>query len=311
MKYLTLLYLAACSIQIAAADTTGKTNLTNVIKQLEKDYHITISHSPSFTNGIMLLNTPVPKGANAGEALRYITRGLPVEIKTIGSTYCIIRKTEAKSIPKHSPERETKRDTVRLSALTAPELHLQAKQKTQIPGSETLCKQLYIQKSHDAKHPDRWGVRTNSLALLTGTFNAGADYLLNDQYAIGGDIAFNPGICKKIKPKHISFRTEVRRWLNTPRKGHFISSNIQYTHYQSFNKKLTNNSSAQYIIGPGISYGYNWLLSGQLRMEFDIGLGLFYNSYIRSNAQTETQHRDNRIIIIPNKLALNIIYTIR
>ena len=79
------------------------------------------------------------------------------------------------------------------------------------------------------------------------------------------------------KFKHVAVQPEFRWWKCQPFTGHFLGV---HAHYASYNvggigpfKTIKDNRYEGWLIGAGVSYGYNWILAPRWSLETTVGIG--------------------------------------
>lgn len=83
--------------------------------------------------------------------------------------------------------------------------------------------------------------------------------------------------------KHFAVQPEFRWWKCQPFTGHFVGV---HAHYASYNvggirpfKIIKNNRFEGWLLGAGVSYGYNWLIAPRWSLETTVGMGYAYMSH--------------------------------
>ncbi|MGL4806457.1 MAG: DUF3575 domain-containing protein [Bacteroidales bacterium] len=291
-----------------------------LLKKLEQSYGIIISYSPSMTDTLYPDNTILLQSTDLETTLLHLLEGTNIDLKTIGTVYCLVEKKEKKKI--ETPVIvQIKRDSVRLPRLanqiTLPDMKPDTIQ-TDLSG-------VSIQSLEPYKLPvsgrGAWSIRTNTLLLMTGSLNLGVNYAIRPQWSIGGQISYNPWSYGKTRIRHLLLRPEFRYWLCDNNGGHFLSGNIQYARYNVgglpkgpvFSEDIQKNRYQGTATGAGMGYGYSWIIGNRLNLELEIGLGILYNSYTKypcTNCGTAITEK-NKLVLAPNKLALNLVYILK
>lgn len=319
MKYIIINCLLICSYFSAFANS-GKPNLTMLLKKLEHSYGVAISYSPSMTDSLYPDNTTLLQGASLQEKLEHLLNGTNIEIQTIGTVYCLVEKKEEKK-KKAPPVVETQRDSIRLPLLSGNNRLPHLKPDTVQTNLSGIPLRRFDLKNMSRPVTTRWSVRTNTLLLMSGSINSGMNYAIRPQWSIGGQISYNPWSYGKTRIRHFLLRPEFRYWLCDNNGGHFLSGNIQYARYNVgglpknplFPEDIQKNRYQGTVTGPGMGYGYSWIIADRLNLEFEIGLGILYNSYTKypcTNCGT-TIAKKSRVLLAPNKLALNLVYILK
>ena len=158
------------------------------------------------------------------------------------------------------------------------------------------------------------GIKSNLLYDATSTINLGIEYALSDQLTLDVSMNFNPWAFphKRINPsgqvrfehdaiiKHWMIQPEVRWWLCEKFNGHFFGAHL---HSGQFNVGgltflpdrlgdgsidengryikggIQHNRYEGWFAGAGFSYGYHWILSNRISLEFTLGAGYAYLKY--------------------------------
>lgn len=173
-------------------------------------------------------------------------------------------------------------------------------------------------------------VKTNLLYDLTTSLNVGGEIRCNDTYSISTTISYNPWtFADNRKMKHFLIQPELRRWFDDVFVGNFIG--IQ-THYAQFNfggmlpwgfgngkmfglenPTILNNRFQGNLIGLGLSYGYQWMISPLWNLEASIALGYAYLNYDRYGQakgapRIEKSHAN---YVGPTQIGISLIYFIQ
>ena len=138
-------------------------------------------------------------------------------------------------------------------------------------------------------------VKSNVLYDLTGTLNLGGE----------------------IKMKHILIQPEYRWWLNETFIGSFFGVQAHFAQYNFGGTTpfttVKNNRYQGNLIGCGITYGHQWLLSTFWTLEASISVGyahLTYDKYgpAKGDALIEKSHSN---YVGPTQLGISFIYFIQ
>lgn len=144
-------------------------------------------------------------------------------------------------------------------------------------------------------------VKSNLLYLATATPNVGVEVALADRWTLEVAGGYNPWTFNRennLKAKHWLVSPEVRYWFCESFHGHFIGVNGNYAQFnisgmpipklfwefrstastkENFKKARING----WTVGAGITYGYQFILSGRWNLELTAGLGIWYTEYDR------------------------------
>ena len=164
----------------------------------------------------------------------------------------------------------------------------------------------------------QWAVKTNLLYDATSTINLGAETKLSERTTLDLPLNFNPwSFSADKKFKHILVQPELRWWTCEPFTGHFFGI---HAHYGVFNvagvtpfKVLQDYRHQGWLIGGGISYGYNWFLGKKWSLEFTVGAGYAYIDTDRYNCGpcANKLRSDKFHYFGPTKAGLNLVFMIK
>lgn len=161
-------------------------------------------------------------------------------------------------------------------------------------------------------------VKSNALYDLTGTLNVGGEIRCDDSHSFHLTINYNPwtyGENKKMK--HFLIQPEYRLWLDETFIGSFIGFQGHFAQYNFGGTTpfttVKNNRYQGNLIGCGITYGYQWILSSFWSMEVCASLGyahLAYSKYgpAKGDQLIEKAHSN---YFGPTQLGISFIYFIR
>lgn len=164
-------------------------------------------------------------------------------------------------------------------------------------------------------------LKTNLLYDATATFNLGAEFRLSNKLSLDIPVNYNPfTFSDGQKWRHVMLQPELRLWLRETFRGHFFGVHGHYAFYNvanlpdgPFTAYMNSHRFQGWLVGGGLSYGYQWQLGKGWGMEATVGVGYAYRSYDkfhRSDRKTkigESQHH----YIGPDKVGLSLTYTFR
>ena len=166
------------------------------------------------------------------------------------------------------------------------------------------------------------GVKTNLLYDATTTFNLGIEVALSRKWTLDIPVNYNPWTFshgKKIK--HVLVQPEGRYWLCERFNGHFFGVHAHYALYNAGGIDLPFNMFPGfkesryegYLVGAGLSYGYQWMLGHHWNLEATIGVGYAYLNYdkYRCGNCGDFIRKGNDNYFGPTKIGLSIIYLIK
>lgn len=144
-------------------------------------------------------------------------------------------------------------------------------------------------------------VRVNTLALATGTLNAGVDVALSDKWSIDMQAMWNPFLGGST-----AVMAGLRRWRFEPNVGWFWGLNTAYSSFEV-------DDSSGWLTGLGSSMGYSWILNRRWNFSLEGGLGVYYIKdcfLLDGSSLLEdiiVRHRQ-RIMLLPSKLEATFSY---
>jgi len=151
-------------------------------------------------------------------------------------------------------------------------------------------------------------VKTNGLYWLTTTPNAGIELALNKKVTLDLSAAYNPWTFNDDKKMRFWFvQPEAKYWFCEKFEGHFIGLHLHGAQYfGGFKDKRYDG----YLVGGGLTYGYDWILSPHWNLEAAIGIGYAHLWYKESERIPclkcyENKHKN---YVGPTKAALSLIY---
>lgn len=123
-------------------------------------------------------------------------------------------------------------------------------------------------------------IKTNALYWLTTSINAGVEMALDNKSTLELAGAYNPWTFRNDKKMRFWLvQPEYRRWFCEKFEGHFVGFHVHGAQYfGGFKKKRYDG----YLVGAGVTYGYNWILSPHWNLEAAIGVGYAYLWYKQS-----------------------------
>ena len=127
-------------------------------------------------------------------------------------------------------------------------------------------------------------IKNNILYDFNGTLNLGGEIKCNDNYTFNLNVCYNPwefGENKKMKL--LLFQPEYRKWFNEAFFGSFVGLQAHYGLY-NYGKTtpfttIKENRYQGTLIGCGVSYGHQWILSPFWSIEASISLGYMHLDY--------------------------------
>lgn len=169
-----------------------------------------------------------------------------------------------------------------------------------------------------------WAVKTNLLYDMTATMNLGAEVRMSPQWTLDVSANWNPWTFSDNKKwKQLVVQPEARYWFCEAFNGHFVGAHLLGGIYNMGNwdtgftflgtdfGKLKDYRFEGWMLGVGVAYGYQWMLSKHWSVEAEIGIGYVYSQYDKYDCATcgETYEQDKpHNYFGPTKAALSLIY---
>lgn len=168
--------------------------------------------------------------------------------------------------------------------------------------------------------------KTNLLYWATTTPNLSVEFGLGKRTTLDIMGAYNPWTLDKDtnkKFKHLMVIPEVRYWLCERFNGHFLGAHLVGGIYNIGNLdadfklfgtdfgSLKNYRYEGWMIGAGIGYGYQWLLSRHWSLEAEIGIGYIYtraDKYECAHCGDKVEDDEPHHYLGPTKAAISLIY---
>lgn len=169
-----------------------------------------------------------------------------------------------------------------------------------------------------------WRLKTNLAYWATTTPNLAAETRLSNRWSLDLSVGWNPfTFSGNKKLKHIAIQPEMRYWLSCPFKGHFLGTNLLYSHYNAggvhFPFGLFSELKEHRFQGDlgaiGLVYGYNWALDKNNRwgLETAIGLGYGITRYTKYRCYgkcASALEKKTKGMLMPTKVAISLVYNI-
>ena len=169
-----------------------------------------------------------------------------------------------------------------------------------------------------------WAVKTNLLYDMTATMSLGAEVRMSPQWTLDVSANWNPWTFSGNKKwKQLSFQSEARYWFCEAFNGHFLGAHLLGGIYNMSNwdtdftflgtdfGKLKDHRYEGWMLGAGIAYGYQWILSKHWSIEAEIGIGYVYSRYDKyrcAGCGRKTEEGQSHHFVGPTKAAVNLIY---
>lgn len=173
-------------------------------------------------------------------------------------------------------------------------------------------------------------IKTNLLYDATSTLNLGFEFGLSPKWTLDISGNYNPWeFGDNRKMKHWLVQPEFRYWLCEKFNGHFFGIHAHGAQYNwggmlpwgfkdgemfgVYSRQMSDHRYEGWLLGAGISYGYQWILGKRWSLEASVGLGYAYLDYGKFKCEKcgekiADQHRN---YFGPTKAAISIIYIIK
>lgn len=174
------------------------------------------------------------------------------------------------------------------------------------------------------------GVKTNLLYDATSTFNLGVEVGTAPKWSLDVSGNFNPWTFNdNRKMKHWLVQPEMRYWLCERFNGHFFGIHAHGGQYnwggmlpwgfkngKMFgieNPNIRDHRYEGWLVGAGLTYGYQWILGNRWNLEASIGVGYAYLDYTKYKCKKcgEKLGSGHKNYVGPTKAAISLIYIIK
>ena len=173
-------------------------------------------------------------------------------------------------------------------------------------------------------YAQKWVVKSNLLYDVTTTMNVAAEVSLSPKWTFDMSANWNPwDFSANKKWKQLSFQPEVRYWFCETFNGRFVGAHLLGGIYNMGNwntgftflgtdfGQLQDYRFEGWMLGAGIAYGYQWLLSRHWSLEAEIGIGYVYSRYDKyecPHCGDLLEENKPHNYFGPTKAAINLIY---
>lgn len=191
----------------------------------------------------------------------------------------------------------------------------------------TICAAFLFSANSSAQNV---GIKTNLLYDATSTINLGFEVGTGPKWSLDVSGNLNPWTFDdNRKMKHWLVQPEMRYWLCERFNGHFFGLHAHggqlnwggmlpfgFKNGKMFgleNPNIRDNRYEGWLVGAGISYGYQWILGNHWNLEASLGVGYAYLDYDRFKCEKCGEKLGNgyKNYFGPTKAAISIIYIIK
>ena len=163
-------------------------------------------------------------------------------------------------------------------------------------------------------------VKTNSLAAINGALNAGVEYGAGLKYTIELTGSVNPWSREDRYVNHYWYvQPEFRHWTCQKFNGHFFGAFLNGGEFNVAGKKLpfgmfpelNKHRYEGWLIGAGITYGYQWVLHRHWNVETSISVGYEYINYDKFKCPKLCANRiksDHTHYLGPTRASISLVY---
>ncbi|MCI1682101.1 MAG: DUF3575 domain-containing protein [Bacteroides sp.] len=176
-------------------------------------------------------------------------------------------------------------------------------------------------------HVDSFGqvvaVKTNLIANAMGSPNVSLEVKLGTSLTLDLCGHYYPFYSKEslYRWRHWLFQPELRFWSCEPFSSHFFGIHFLTGEYNIAHKNLPfglypGTHSSRYegaVLGGGLSYGYQWILSPRWGIEAELGAGYVHVGYERYRCVHcgERTGKGHKIYLGPTKAAISVVYLLK
>lgn len=168
-----------------------------------------------------------------------------------------------------------------------------------------------------------FAVKTNLLYDATTTINAGVEVGLSPRWTLDVSGNYNPWeFSDNRKWKHWLVQPEARWWMCNKFMGSFLGFHALGGQYNVGNipsdfkflgtdfGKLEDSRYQGWMLGAGVTYGYDWAVANHFNIEFELGLGVVYSKYDQFECPEcgKKQGSGDHFYVGPTKVAISLVY---
>lgn len=184
-----------------------------------------------------------------------------------------------------------------------------------------------------------YAVRVNVPSFVLGNFNADLSFMVSDNFSVhvqGQAKPFDYKLPLPVKMFHLTdknvgwsklfdfsmvdhtvnytLQPGVRYWMNgVYNRGFFFGANAIASAYKLGGDKIDSSYRKGYALGGGLSAGYSYELSKLFNVEFELGIGVYYNKYHKLLWQDDSNAgffdgNLSDVTVLPSRFAISIVY---
>lgn len=303
----------------AVAQNNNKQTLTAYLRMLNTKYGKHISFSSTITDGFY---TQIKDSAGSLEKmLKKVLEGTNLSYRVINGYYYVYKMkpsvviTPVKAEPKKEPEKRK----------ALPPVSFIPRQLV-FPSQRIIPTLKFYTQKIEPVHPEspKLAIKTNLLYDITVTFNLGVEFAVTDKWTmdVSGNVNSWNFFSKSRKWKHVLIQPELRYWFCEHFNGHFVGLHLQAGLFNIGNLPALGGAISEnmqqyryqgYLYGGGLTYGYQWALSGRWSVETSIGLGFAYVNYDKYPCGScgRKIKNDSKKYFGPTKASISLIYSIK
>ena len=156
-------------------------------------------------------------------------------------------------------------------------------------------------------------LKTNTLYWMAGgSTNLEAEVALGRKTSLSLLGVYNPWTFKDDKMMHFAVvQPALKFWFCERFEGHFVGIHVHGAQFYGDLMGYADSRYDGYLAGAGISWGYDWILGKHWNMEFEIGAGINYTWYKRSDCVPCRKYTGldmHKTFVSPTKVSLSFVY---
>lgn len=169
----------------------------------------------------------------------------------------------------------------------------------------------------DPEDTPRMAIKSNLVSDLTSSLNLGMELKLHSKLTLDLPLQYNPWTFSgEKKMRHFLFQPEARYWLCEAFNRHFVGLHLHGGIYNvgaiGFSDYMKEHRFEGWMLGGGISWGYQWILSPRWSLEATLGVGYAYLDYEVYPCEVcgKKLKESNRHFVGPTRIGISLIYII-